>query len=194
MLNPSACAQRGSVCHGQSIMRLERRALILLFFSFSRHEGRAWMSQSCAARTPPIWRRCCSTRCCVCATRCCRSAARARSAPICSTLLQSQRDPGLVDVPLWHLTRQECPVAAYSAAQHTRSRGCTAPACRCWRAMERDMHALQEALFAQQCSTGKLLAPVACRHQTAGAAWRWWRLHCCWWAAQRTCSPVASPP
>ena len=111
MLNSSASVQWGSACYGQSIIGREGRALILLYFSFfyPSHEGRAWMSQSCAARTPPIWRRCWSTRCCVCATRCCRSAARARSAPICSTSSQSKCDAGPVDVPLWHLTWQEMP-------------------------------------------------------------------------------------
>ena len=116
MLNHSASVQWGSACYGQSMTGHERRALVLLS-SFSRREGRAWMSQSCAARTPPIWRRCWSTRCCVCATRCCRSAARARSAPICNTFPQLQCDSGLMHVPLWHLTWQECPVAAFSAAQ-----------------------------------------------------------------------------
>ena len=44
--------------------------------------AQTWMSQSCAARMPPILRRCSFTCCCACAARRCRSATRARSAVI----------------------------------------------------------------------------------------------------------------
>lgn len=44
--------------------------------------AQTWMSQSCAARMPPILRRCSFTCCCACAARRCRSATRTRSAVI----------------------------------------------------------------------------------------------------------------